>query len=54
MIKYTTYQFTKDRKIGIEIKAWERGHISGVIECRQDNGMMIRQLLLSLKRLVIL
>lgn len=43
MIKYTTYQFTKDRKIGIEIKAWERGYISGVIECRQDNGMMIRQ-----------
>lgn len=43
MIKYTTYQFTKDRKIGIEIKAWERGHISGVIEVRNNQGMVIRR-----------
>ena len=42
MIKYTAYQLTKDRKIGIEVKAWDAGHISVVIECRQDNGMLLR------------
>lgn len=25
MIKYTAYQLTKDRKIGIEVKAWSEG-----------------------------
>ncbi|HDT1154109.1 TPA: hypothetical protein QHQ05_004456 [Escherichia coli] len=43
MIKYTSYQLTKDRKIGIEVKAWERGPISGVIEVRSNEGMMIRR-----------
>lgn len=42
MIKYTAYQLTKDRKIGIEVKAWNEGYITVIIECRQDNGMMLR------------
>ena len=42
MIKHTTWLLTKDRKIGIEVKGWEEGHIVVVIECRQDNGMLLR------------